>query len=644
MSFAVAEHSSQLQEDRPFTTAGTDPARMVVAIRRAAGGLRRLSDQSLGDFTECLREKASAESRQSDDFLCAAFAAAWEAVRRVHGIEMYDVQLMAGLALVRGNVAEMQTGEGKTISAVAPAYARTVAGDSVHVATVNDYLADRDFRQVKPVFDLLKLRVGLLAPNSQTEEKRIAYRCDVTYGPGYEFGFDYLRDQIARLNVPIPRLGERLRADLSRQLGKSTGDVQYRRDFAMIDEVDSVLLDEAYVPLVISGGAAELAEPLEAVAYHSAHQLANQLAHSVDYRVETARRSVRLTQLGWDKSQSYWREHRAMSLLRAWHVYVEQALHARCIFRKDVDYVVANSKVQIVDANTGRVFSDRSWRDGLHQAVQAQEGLPITREQPSVAQISRQRFYRLYQQISGMTGTTQGSGREFRTIYGLQIAQIPLRRPCRRQVHPIRVFATQESKWKAIIQDVLQRHATGQPVLIGTRNIENSEVLAALLDSHRIPHVLLNGKQDCDEAEVVAKAGNVGAITVATNMAGRGTDIRLGPGRPQECGLHVIGEECHDLYRIDRQLMGRAARQGDPGSCQFFAAAGDSLFTEHSPWLCRQVVRAAGATGEVEKSFGQAIRRLQDSCAQRQFQLRNDLLRQDRSLDEMLDRMTKEVS
>ncbi len=624
---------------------GRDIGTLVREIREMADQIRSAPDATLAHQIHRLVEKRSTGSAGTieAEILIPCFAACYEAVRRTLGLELFDVQLMAGVALAHGSVAEMQTGEGKTVAAVAPACLRAIMGDSVHVATVNDYLATRDFQQLRPVYEMLGLRAGLLRAGASTVEKQHAYHCDITYGPGYEFGFDYLRDQSARLALPPLPLARRFRQTLHGATPRDVVTCQARRDFSIIDEIDSVLIDEAHVPLVLSGGAGDVASQSEAVAFRLAHDLATELQLGTDFTLKDRR--CRLTPRGGELSQGRWRVSAAMKLQRAWHSYVENALQARNVLRRDVDYVVVNDEIHIVDPNTGRIFPDRSWRDGLHQAVQTKEGVTIHSESTSIAQISRQRFYQLYRQIAGMTGTAYGAEHEFRAIYGLPVLRVPLRQTSRRRVLPTRCFVDRKAKWDAIVQEIAIRHWTGQPVLVGTRNIANGESLAERLTRYRIPHRLLNGKQDLDEAEIVGAAGEQGAVTVATNMAGRGTDIRLGAGRPRQLGLHVIGEECNDLTRIDRQLIGRAARQGDPGSSQFFVSSDDVLLEQHGPSLQRAIRRRGSRShAEIRLDLSRAIESIQKRVERKNYLARRDLMRRDQWMETVLDRLAERIA
>jgi preprotein translocase subunit SecA len=569
-----------------------------------------------------------------------AFALVRESIRRVLGLELREVQLHGGLVLARGAVAEMQTGEGKTVTAVAPAFLHALAGQGVHVATVNQYLADRDFQLLRPVFHLLGLTIGCLHAGGSPDQKRAAYACDVTYGPGFEFGFDYLRDQIARMHAPRPVLGHRFRRALQGRPDTRQHALQRGHAMVIIDEIDSVLIDEARTPLVLSGVSQE--RDFDPTPFLEARRVAENLEADEDYRIDEQQRSVNLTETGIEKAQDAWGRIPQVTLKRPWTVYVEQALQAQLLLRRDVNYVVFNDLVQIVDDSTGRIFADRSWRNGLHQAVEAKEQLPVTSEKETLAHISRQRYVRNYKIISGMTGTATGSEDEFRQLYGLNVISIPPHKPSRRQDLPNRYFTDRESKFRALIDEILHTHALRQPVLVGTRTIEDSEQLARELERQAIPFRLLNGKQDEDEARIVSRAGEVAAITIATNMAGRGTDIQVTPEAVELGGLHVIGCEHHESSRIDRQLIGRTARQGVTGSCRFFACADDALLHLFAPRLSRRMQRLSHDRGEIRrKNLAQEIQALQNRLEQQRFQQRAEMLRHDKWNEELLEKMAK---
>ncbi len=611
-------------------------------IREESESLNAQSEKRLAEQLAELRKAVAGNAKLlSDDVLVPAFALVIEAARRVLSIRLYDVQLLAGLALARGHIAEMQTGEGKTFVAMLPAVLHALGGRGVHVMTVNDYLARRDYELLAPVFRMLGVSVGLLERECDPRHKQAAYRCDVTYGPGYEFGFDYLRDQVSLLARRKPALGESFRR--LRRGEKETPPLLSQRGhaFAVIDEADSVLLDEATTPLILGEGGQ--AESADAPVYVAAAQLAQQLCAGDHFVVEPATGAPRLTPHGLAHINADRLAVPRKGLRRAWAMYVEQALQAAHQLRRDVHYVVRDAKIMFVDQNTGRVFADRTWRDGLHQAIQAKEGVAITDETKTIARITRQRYFRLYDKLCGMTGTARGSERELRAVYGLQVVAIPPNKPCQRRVLPARFFADLGSKEQAIAEEVLRIHRTGQPILVGTATIDASERLAQLLNQQRASFRLLNGKQDAQEAQIVAGAGQAGSITIATNMAGRGTDIKLGSGAGELDGLHVIAAEPQESQRVDRQLMGRAARQGDPGSVQLFVSAEDRLIARHDPPLAGRMKRLADLSGEVHSDHTSEIARLQRRVEQQQAQLRRQMFAHDDWLESVLSELTREA-
>lgn len=555
---------------------------VVRAVHGTWPTLRSLPDGRLRDRYADLREVVARGAALTDwNTLSRCFAVTAEALRRVTGRELYPVQLLAGVILTSGGIAEMQTGEGKTITAALPATAHALIGRGVHVVTSNAYLAERDQRELAPVYELLGLHSALLPERVADAEKRRAYQADITYGTGYEFGFDYLRDQLklAPSNAPR-RLGTRIAGTLQ---GTSpwTPLLQRGLHFAVVDEVDHVLLDDAASPLLLSLPTAQFAADIQA--HQLAKTLADQLEQSVDYELDHYHQRVELTAAGRKKAHAQDLEVPFEILQRPWLEYVEAAVRANYLLRRDVHYVVANNELQLVDQATGRIFADRAWQQGLHQAVECREGLPITAEKRAAATITRQRFFRLYRHLSGMTGTAQGSEREFRDIYHLEVTSIPTHRPSRRQILAPVLSGSLTEKFAAIVTEALHTQSTGQPVMIGTRTIEDSERLADALASRGVAFQLLNGRQDANEAELVAQAGKLGMITIATNLAGRGTDILPDPAAIDRGGLHVIATERADSARVDRQLFGRSGRQGEPGSARFHLSPHD--------WLMRLAAR-----------------------------------------------------
>ena len=579
--------------------------RMLASVAKVGATLKRLTDTQLTNGFNDLRVKAQSRDRDMKQLANEAMAFAKEATSRVLGMELYDVQLIAGSALVNRKIAEMHTGEGKTISAVPGAVFGGLFGNGVHVATPNSYLAGRDYDQLKNIYQSIGLSAGLLpsgdGPNDPSKTKA-AYDCDITYGTGYEFGFDYLRDQMVLRERKQQPLGHQVLSGLQGRIGQPLS--QRGLGFSIVDEVDNVLVDDATSPQVLSEF--QPGEAPDTNAVKLARSVALQLERGTSF-LEPRPGVIELTPSGESQIHDQAIAIPARELIRPWKAYVEAALRAEHQFIRDVEYVVGEDGVRIVDQSTGRIFEDRSWQAGLHQAVEAKEGLSISPESLPLATITRQRFYRLYQSLAGMTGTTQCCIEEFRTIYGLEVEKIPLRKPSQRQIQSMRVFDQAQRKWDAIAKSIIQLQGQGRPVLIGTRSIKESQILAGYLDVAQLDYQLLNGTQDEDEAEMISRAGLAGAITIATNLAGRGTDFKMPPEVIQRGGLHVIVSECHSSFRVDRQLIGRCARQGQPGSCQTFVSADDWLLTTHAEWLA-DTIRKISKFGELETSIESSIR------------------------------------
>ncbi len=617
---------------RPWRSA--DLAALIPRIRDIASRLTSLSNLQLQTYAVQLRENVeSGGDVLSPDVLESGFAFTLEAIRRVSGKTLHDPQLLGGLVLAQGVIAEMATGEGKTLTGAAPAFVHALSGRGVHVMTSNSYLAERDCEELRPVFEMLGMTVAVLPEQAPAEVKRPLYDCDVVYGNGFEFGFDYLRDQIALRQVKASALGVLVRQRLTGGLSPRVT-MQRGLNFAIVDEADHVMLDDAISPLLISEAAP--GDAPDAEAHRVALRLANELEPKLDYEFDPSRGLVRLTHQGREKTHSAVDQIPIEVLIRPWALYVEAALKARLLFQRDREYIVHDDEVQIVDGSTGRIMPDRTWSDGLHQAVLAKEGQRITPDTSSLARITRQRFLRLYRTLSGMTGTATGGENEFQSIYRVVVQPIPLRLPTQRNIMVTRFFTTAQAKWNAIAQEVASRHLTGQPILVGTRSIANSERLAALLRERKLPFELLNGRQDKDEAEIVSAAGQLRAITIATHMAGRGTDIKPSPATLAVGGLHVICSEPYDSHRVDRQLIGRGARQGQPGSAQMFVSAEDDLLIEHGPTLSARIIKLAGHDQECRTDLTSALRQLQAETERQASQLRNTLLNQDLRRDTIL--------
>ncbi|MEQ8786459.1 MAG: preprotein translocase subunit SecA [Pirellulaceae bacterium] len=599
-------------------------SKTVDLIRQQTVDLRSRSDGYLADVFDELRVEAPAASVRDPALVVPTFALTVESIRRNLGMTLYDVQLLAGLALVDGAVAEMQTGEGKTLSLAAPAVLFSLAGRGVHVMTANDYLARRDHHLLEPCFRLLGVSAGLLSADDTPEARGAAYQCDVTYGSGNDFGFDYLKDQVTLLRGESRRLGVRYRRLLRGDGGESDNHgLQREQAFAIVDEIDSVLIDEANTPLILSAPAE--ADVHSAEGYAFAWRTAQTLRADEDFLLDEQDGGLRLTDLGLHRIRAERRRAGKIGLNRSWQHCVEQALRARNLLKRDVNYAVVDGQIRMVDATTGRLCADRSLRDGLHQLLEIKEGLEVSPEKVSLARITRQRFFRCYDHLCGLTGTATPSSREFQRIYSLKTVVIPTHRPSRRTLLPTRFFAAGKSKWEAIAEHIQQVHATGRPILAGTTNIENSLLLAEILHRRGVGFQILNGVQDADEAAVVAAAGQLGAVTIATNMAGRGTDIRLGVGVAELGGLHVVGTEHQPSVRLDAQLAGRAGRQGDPGSAQFFLSGEDPLIQNHAPLLAARMERLGRQDGEILADLSAEVAKTQRKVECWMFQQRRRL-------------------
>jgi preprotein translocase subunit SecA len=562
------------------------------------------------------------------------FAMVREAASRTLGQRHYESQLMAGWPLLEGKLVEMATGEGKTFAATLPACTVALAGYPVHIITVNDYLAARDAEEMAPLYQFFGLTVGTVVQGMQKPAKREAYARSVTYCTNKELAFDYLRDGVAlenrssRLHLAL----EGLRGDASRDAGLVLRGLY----FAIVDEADSVFIDEARTPLILSSSTSS---QQEAEQCRQALGFARSLSADEDYTLNKFERNVVLTDCGKDKLdefasglQGVWTSGRAREEL------VMQALSALTLYQRDHHYVVSEDKVKIVDESTGRVMPDRSWERGLHQLIEAKEGCALTERRETLARMTYQRLFRRYIRLAGMTGTAQEVTREIKTVYGLDVAKIPLHKPAQRVYAKGHVCMTSAEKWRKVADTVARMaRENGRPVLIGTRSVKASEELSAVLTSSGIDHALLNAKQDESEAEVISQAGQPGRVTVATNMAGRGTDIKLGPGVAERGGLHVILTEYHESRRIDRQLFGRCARQGDPGSCEAIVSLEDEIFAVHAPMATRLVRRLAASREELPSGVFRALRSLAQSSAERQnAYIRTQNLKLDRRLSKVL--------
>jgi preprotein translocase subunit SecA len=614
-----------------------DPARslrpIIEAVRRHEHALSVATDDELQAQARAMRAHL-----RRDGFAVAivgeCFALITETASRTLGMRHYDVQLMAGWGLLQGKLVEMATGEGKSFAATLPAATVALAGYPVHVITVNDYLAERDAQEMAPLYNALGLTVDSVVQRKERDDRRKAYASSIVYTTNKDVAFDYLRDGIAmtgktsRLHLSIERLagGKSQPADL----------VLRGLHFGIVDEADSVFIDEARTPLILSASVGPSEEKDQS---EQALAIARALTEDEDYKVEHAQKLITLEDDGKDRIATLCQGLGGVwTSIRAREELVIQALCALILFRRDQHYIVTDGKVQIVDESTGRLMPDRSWERGLHQLIEVKEGCEPTERRETLARITYQRLFRRYVRLAGMTGTGKEVAPEIRGVYGLEVARIPLNRPSRRHYAKPRVCGTKQQKWRLVVETVEQIavHA-GRPVLIGTRSVAASEEISAVLHQRGIDHALLNAMQDKSEAEIIAKAGMPGVVTVATNMAGRGTDIRLGPGVAERGGLHVVLTEYHESRRVDRQLFGRAARQGDQGSCEAIVSLEDELYAVYVPWLTRQVRRLKQRGTPLPNILYSLLKWLAQGAAERRgVAARVQNLKTDRRLDRVL--------
>jgi preprotein translocase subunit SecA len=524
---------------------------IATQVEAHADEMAALTDEQIREKTDEFRRRYQG-GETLDQLLPEAFAVVREAAKRVLGLYPYHVQLMGGVVLHDGNIPEMRTGEGKTLTATLPVYLNAISGEGVHVVTVNEYLATRDSTEMGDLYNFLGLTVGLNINSKSAEEKRAAYACDITYSTNNELGFDYLRD-----NMVVYR----------HQM------VQRPLNYAIVDEVDSILIDEARTPLIISGQAEK-----STALYNRVDNFVKRLNEEEDYKIDIQSKTIGLTEKGIEKAEETFGLNNLYDIENtALTHHMDQALRANYIMIRDFDYVVQDGKVLIVDQFTGRIMDGRRYSDGLHQAIEAKENVEIEDETKTMATITFQNYFRMYKKLSGMTGTAKTEEEEFREIYNMQVIQIPTNKPIVRDDRADLLYPTLESKFQAVVQDIKERHRKGQPVLVGTVAVETSELLSSMLDREKVPHEVLNAKNHFKEAEIILNAGQKGAVTIATNMAGRGTDIKLGLDVAELGGLAVVGTERHESRRIDNQLRGRAGRQGDPGMSQFYLSLEDDL-------------------------------------------------------------------
>lgn len=573
--------------------------------------MANLKDEDFKNKTNEFKERLS-KGETLDDILVQAFALAREACFRGIGEKPFKVQIIGGLAIHYGNIAEMKTGEGKTLTTVLPAYVNSLTGKGVHVVTTNEYLSDRNANWMKPIYDLLGVSVGVNLRDMTPKEKQDVYNCDITYSTNNEIGFDYLRD-----NMVVNKEDR----------------VQRPLNYCIIDEVDSILIDEARTPLIISGGKANSNS-----LYIEANRAVKNLKEDEDYTVDLKTKSVSLTEEGSKKIEKILNIKNLYDIDNAGLVHhLNQALKANYAFAKDVDYVVSDGHVIIVDQFTGRLMQGRQYSDGLHQAIEAKEGVTINVETKTMATITFQNLFRMYNKLSGMTGTAKTEEEEFRNIYNMYVICIPTNKPVIREDLADLVYATEKGKYKAIINTVKEIHSKGQPILIGTISVESNEHLSGLLKKAGLPHEVLNAKNHEREAEIIAKAGEKGAITLATNMAGRGTDIKLGEGVKELGGLCVIGTERHESRRIDNQLRGRAGRQGDPGMSQFFVSFEDDLMRRFGTDRIKMMLQSLGVDEDMairSKTLTKSIETAQKRVEGNNYDIRKSLLDYDNVLNE----------
>ena len=568
--------------------------------------MSKLSDKKLASYTEKFKKRLE-EGETLEDILVEAFAVAREAAYRCVGMKPFYVQLLGGLAIHYGNIAEMKTGEGKTLTCVLPAYLNALTGKGVHIVTVNEFLSTRDSEWMGSIFKFLGLTVGLNLRDLSFKEKQEAYNCDILYSTNNELGFDYLRD-----NMVV----------------KKENRVQRPLNYCIVDEVDSILIDEARTPLIISGGIMQAAN-----LYTDSDRFVKGLTENEDYILDEKTKAVNLTDEGSRKAEEMFHLNNLYDINNTALVHhINQALKANYAMSRDVDYVVQEGEVIIVDQFTGRLMKGRAFSEGLHQAIEAKEGVKIQQETKTLATITFQNYFRMYNKLSGMTGTAKTEEEEFRNIYNMFVIQIPTNKPVIREDATDLLYPDKVGKYSAIVKEIERRHNEGQPVLVGTIAIETSELISKMLDKKKIPHEVLNAKNHAREAEIIAHAGEKGAVTIATNMAGRGTDIKLGEGVKELGGLCVIGTERHESRRIDNQLRGRSGRQGDPGFTQFFVSFEDDLMVRFGSDRYRGMLANLGFTGEQairNKMFSKTVESAQTKVEGNNFDIRKQLLNYD---------------
>jgi preprotein translocase subunit SecA len=580
--------------------------RRVEAVSALEPEIEKLSDADLREKTDEFRERL-AGGGTLDDLLPEAFAVVREVSKRTLGMRPFDEQIMGGIVLHEGKIAEMKTGEGKTLAATMPVYLNALEGKGVHVVTVNDYLARRDAAWMGEIYTFLGLEVGLIQESMNFDERKIAYHSDITYGTNAQFGFDYLRDNIATSTDQL---------------------VQRELNFAIVDEVDSILVDEARTPLIISGMPESAAD-----VYYRFAAIVPRLKSGEDYEVDEKKQQVAPTESGVEKVEKALGIENLYDDVNTNLVnHLNQALRAQTLFQKDDEYIVTDGQVYIVDEFTGRVLEGRRYSEGLHQAIEAKEGVEIKEENQTVATITIQNFFRMYDKLSGMTGTAATEADEFMHTYKMEVVSIPTHEEMIRDDKDDLVYKSEKSKHKAVVEDIVERNKQGQPILVGTVSVDVSERLSALLGRRGIAHNVLNAKQHEREAEIIAGAGERGAVTIATNMAGRGTDIKLGEGVPELGGLYVLGTERHEARRIDNQLRGRSGRQGDSGESRFYLSFEDELLRLFGGQRMQGIIERIGLEEDVPIEAGMisnSVRRAQEQVESRNFQIRKRILEYD---------------
>lgn len=589
--------------------------KLADVIESYADSMKALTDDELREKTNEFKSRYQ-DGESLDELLPEAYAVVREASTRVLGMTPFHVQLLGAIALHEGNISEMKTGEGKTLVATMPLYLNALTGKGVHLVTVNEYLAARDAETMGELFEFLGLTVGLNVAGLSHEEKQEAYRADITYATNNELGFDYLRDNMVLYKEEM---------------------VQRPLHFAIIDEVDSILIDEARTPLIISGSAEK-----STILYTQANQFVRLLKKDEDYTVDIKTKSVQLTEEGMTKAERFFKVENLFDTKNVQlNHHVHQALKAHTIMHLDQDYVVQDGEIVIVDQFTGRLMAGRRYSEGLHQAIEAKEGLQIQRESKTLATITFQNYFRMYQKLSGMTGTAKTEEEEFQSIYNMDVIVIPTNRPVAREDKPDLIFKTMEGKFNAVVKEIARAHQTGQPVLVGTVAVETSELISQLLKKKGIPHNVLNAKNHAKEAEIIENAGQMGAVTIATNMAGRGTDIKLGEGVKELGGLYIIGTERHESRRIDNQLRGRSGRQGDPGMSQFYLSMEDELMRRFGSDRMKGMMDRLGMADDqpiesklVTRSVESAQKRVEGNNfdARKQLLQFDDVMRQQREI------------